>query len=92
MQSFCTHRLCRFPRNGTLCSRQLVPLPPWMSPVLEAVRERRSVPWAEEAAADGRVQVTVNEYTPGVGIASHVDTHSAFEDGHATRAESAVLA
>ena len=68
------------------------PLPPWMSPVLEAVRERRSVPWAEEAAADGRVQVTVNEYTPGVGIASHVDTHSAFEDGHATRAESAVLA
>ena len=66
------------------------PLPPWMSPVLEAVRDRRSVPWAEEAAADGRVQVTVNEYTPGVGIASHVDTHSAFEDGLAPHAESAV--
>ena len=65
------------------------PLPPWMSPVLEAVRDRRSVPWAEEAAADGRVQVTVNEYTPGVGIASHVDTHSAFEDGLAPHAESA---
>ena len=64
----------------------------WHAPLLEAVRDRRSVPWAEEAAADGRVQVTVNEYTPGVGIASHVDTHSAFEDGHATRAESAVLA
>ena len=68
------------------------PLPPWMSPVLEAVRDGRSVPWAEEAAADGRVQVTVNEYTPGVGIASHVDTHSAFEDGLAPHAESAVLA
>lgn len=26
-------------------------------------------------------QVTINEYVPGVGIASHVDAHSAFEDG-----------
>jgi alkylated DNA repair dioxygenase AlkB len=26
-------------------------------------------------------QITVNEYLPGQGIASHVDTHSAFEDG-----------
>eukprot|EP01102_Stenamoeba_stenopodia_P014746 TRINITY_DN4938_c0_g2_i1.p1 TRINITY_DN4938_c0_g2~~TRINITY_DN4938_c0_g2_i1.p1 ORF type:complete len:190 (+),score=31.04 TRINITY_DN4938_c0_g2_i1:625-1194(+) len=25
-------------------------------------------------------QITVNEYLPGQGIASHVDTHSAFED------------
>ena len=29
----------------------------------------------------GAIQVTVNEYVPGVGIASHVDTHSAFGDG-----------
>lgn len=57
------------------------PLPAWLAPVLEMVRARRAVPWAEAAAADGRVQVTVNEYVPGVGIASHVDTHSAFEDG-----------
>merc|ERR1712039_897122 len=26
-------------------------------------------------------QLTVNEYQPGVGIASHCDAHSAFEDG-----------
>ena len=67
------------------------PLPSWIYPVLETVRARRAVPWAEEAAADGRVQVTVNEYTPGVGIASHVDTHSAFEDGSARHAQGAVL-
>ena len=29
-------------------------------------------------------QVTVNEYLPGQGIAPHVDTHSAFEDGIAS--------
>lgn len=26
-------------------------------------------------------QITINEYPPGVGIAPHVDTHSAFENG-----------
>merc|ERR1711953_610428 len=26
-------------------------------------------------------QLTVNEYQPGIGISSHVDAHSAFEDG-----------
>merc|ERR1712194_852106 len=26
-------------------------------------------------------QLTINEYQPGVGIAFHVDAHSAFEDG-----------
>mmetsp|Transcript_126889 Transcript_126889/g.201185 ORF Transcript_126889/g.201185 Transcript_126889/m.201185 type:complete len:408 (-) Transcript_126889:8-1231(-) len=30
---------------------------------------------------DGIDQLTINEYSPGVGIASHVDAHSAFEDG-----------
>eukprot|EP01117_Protostelium_nocturnum_P014467 TRINITY_DN5504_c2_g1_i1.p1 TRINITY_DN5504_c2_g1~~TRINITY_DN5504_c2_g1_i1.p1 ORF type:complete len:658 (-),score=227.09 TRINITY_DN5504_c2_g1_i1:30-2003(-) len=29
-------------------------------------------------------QVTVNEYLPGQGIAPHIDTHSAFEDGMAS--------
>lgn len=27
-------------------------------------------------------QLTVNEYLPGVGLAAHVDTHSAFTGGH----------
>ena len=57
------------------------PLPEWVAPVLQMVKRARAVPWADEAAADGRVQLTVNEYLPGVGIASHIDTHSAFEDG-----------
>jgi len=26
-------------------------------------------------------QITINEYTPGLGISSHVDTHIGFEDG-----------
>lgn len=26
-------------------------------------------------------QLTINEYPPGIGIAPHVDTHTAFEDG-----------
>ena len=30
------------------------------------------------------IQVTVNEYRPGIGIASHVDTHTAFTDGIAS--------
>ena len=33
------------------------------------------------AANEALVQVTINEYVPGVGIAAHVDTHSAFADG-----------
>ena len=57
------------------------PLPEWVAPVLQMVQLARAVPWADEAAVDGRVQLTVNEYLPGVGIASHIDTHSAFEDG-----------
>ena len=33
-------------------------------------------------------QVTVNEYPPGVGIAPHVDTHSAFEEAIRVRSGS----
>ena len=36
------------------------------------------------AGREGRLQCTVNEYPPGVGIAPHIDTHSAFEDGIAS--------
>ena len=37
---------------------------------------RHVLPW--DGLADN---LTVNEYLPGAGIANHVDTHSAFEDG-----------
>ena len=37
---------------------------------------RHVLPW--DGLADN---LTVNEYLPGAGIAIHVDTHSAFEDG-----------
>ena len=39
------------------------------------------VPWETGADLWHELQITVNEYEPGVGIASHVDTHSAFADG-----------
>ena len=37
-------------------------------------------PW-DASRVDDVLQVTVNEYKPGVGIAAHIDTHSAFTDG-----------
>jgi alkylated DNA repair dioxygenase AlkB len=40
------------------------------------------VPWLNADASC--IQCTINEYVPGIGIASHVDTHSAFEDGIAS--------
>ena len=40
------------------------------------------VPWPNADASC--IQCTINEYVPGIGIASHVDTHSAFEDGIAS--------
>ncbi len=40
------------------------------------------LPW--QNADDACIQCTVNEYPPGIGIAAHVDTHSAFEDGIAS--------
>lgn len=51
-------------------------LPDWLRALAERVLGCGSLPWRD--AAD---QVTVNEYLPGMGIASHIDTHSAFEDG-----------
>jgi len=55
---------------------ELPPLPPFLSEVLERLTASQLLPW--EGDAD---QITVNEYMPGMGIAPHVDTHSAFEDG-----------
>jgi alkylated DNA repair protein alkB family protein 8 len=34
----------------------------------------------QELNQEGYNQLTINEYSPGVGIASHCDTHSAFTD------------
>jgi alkylated DNA repair protein alkB family protein 8 len=51
-------------------------LPCWLRALAERLLASGSVPWR-----DGADQVTVNEYLPGMGIAPHIDTHSAFEDG-----------
>ena len=59
--------------NRLTCPSAQQPLVPWQ-------------PGEDGGGEDGGdlLQCTVNEYTPGVGIASHVDTHSAFEDGIAS--------
>lgn len=60
-------------------------LPPAISSLVRALCAARPplLPWEDGAAdaAAGAIQVTVNEYEPGTGIAAHVDTHSAFADG-----------
>ncbi len=42
------------------------------------------LPWAQQGWELNRAQVTVNEYVPGTAIATHVDTHAAFDDGIAS--------
>jgi alkylated DNA repair protein alkB family protein 8 len=59
-------------------------LPPRIGEVAAALDTAALLPWPaqdESAAESHPLQVTVNEYAPGVGIAAHVDTHSAFADG-----------
>lgn len=48
--------------------------PPFLAGVVERIESSGALP-------HGVNQLTVNEYQPGVGIASHCDAHSAFEDG-----------
>eukprot|EP00743_Colponemidia_sp_Colp-15_P006292 GILK01006770.1.p1 GENE.GILK01006770.1~~GILK01006770.1.p1 ORF type:complete len:643 (+),score=105.48 GILK01006770.1:34-1962(+) len=55
-------------------SKPLPSLPGPFSPVLNRLVNDQLIPFQPD-------QITVNEYQPGQGIASHVDTHSAFEDG-----------
>ena len=63
---------------GLACS----PLPACVSALVQKLLSAGVVPWPAADVADGdAIQVTVNEYLPGVGIASHVDTHGAFADG-----------
>jgi alkylated DNA repair protein alkB family protein 8 len=52
------------------------PLPPWLlTPLVSRIADR-----AAALGAPKRLdQATVNEYTPGVGLSAHIDTHSAFE-------------
>eukprot|EP00965_Chrysotila_dentata_P214772 6188372-Pleurochrysis_carterae.AAC.3 len=52
-------------------------IPSFFDEPFRRLQESNVLPWNGEAAN----QVTVNEYLPGMGIARHVDTHSAFEDG-----------
>ena len=53
------------------------PLPPFAPPVAEAAARIVALPAC--ACLDGAFdQLTVNDYAQGAGIASHVDTHSAF--------------
>lgn len=60
------------------------PLPPCIATIVDKLlaADAALVPWA--AYTRDALQVTINEYPPGVGIAAHVDTHSAFTDGIAS--------
>eukprot|EP01125_Pyxidicula_operculata_P019315 TRINITY_DN6997_c0_g1_i1.p1 TRINITY_DN6997_c0_g1~~TRINITY_DN6997_c0_g1_i1.p1 ORF type:complete len:597 (-),score=136.12 TRINITY_DN6997_c0_g1_i1:303-2093(-) len=50
------------------------PLPDFSTPYLQRIKDLNKI----EHSPD---QMTVNIYEPGAGIPSHVETHSAFEDG-----------
>ncbi|CAM9649270.1 unnamed protein product, partial [Discosporangium mesarthrocarpum] len=52
-------------------------LPPFLAFVLARMEENGLAPKSPD-------QLTLNEYRPGQGISSHVDTHSAFTDGLAS--------
>jgi hypothetical protein len=58
-------------------TRPVEPLPSWVSPLADRISQLPSV-------AQPLDQLTVNEYTPGVGLAPHIDTHSAFTGESAT--------
>ena len=70
------HYGARFNYASKACADELVPMPAWVQPLLHRLSESKLLPWRAPPN-----QLTINEYPPGVGIASHVDTHSAFEDG-----------
>lgn len=59
------------------------PMPPCILAVIDHICAIRPpiAPWCADITPRDLLQVTINEYQPGVGIASHVDTHSAFSDG-----------
>ncbi len=54
-------------------NKPIRPLPPTAQRVLQQLERLFGVQFD---------QLTVNEYNPGVGLSSHVDTHSAFTGGY----------
>ena len=64
--------------DGEVAAPDGAAIPPCFDGLLArlAAVPRHVLPW--DGLADN---LTVNEYLPGAGIANHVDTHSAFEDG-----------
>lgn len=76
----------RFDYHNKTVGDEATPLP---AEIRRLILERVDVqpallPWRPAAGREGSLQCTVNEYPPGVGIAPHIDTHSAFEDGIAS--------
>lgn len=73
----------RFNYNTRRCdSEECESLPLWLADTLTRINPiMQSCCLNKDWVAN---QVTVNEYTPGQGIAPHVDTHSAFFDGIAS--------
>lgn len=71
--------------NFAECAMPTPPLPQCVRALVQRLirADPPVLPWDEQLQED-QVQVTVNEYNPGVGIAAHVDTHSAFTDGIAS--------
>ncbi|KAJ8602346.1 hypothetical protein CTAYLR_004230, partial [Chrysophaeum taylorii] len=65
----------RFDYRTKSCVPAEAPIPAAFGAVLK--RPLPEIPWQ----GLGRAQCTVNEYEPGQGIAPHVDTHGAFDDG-----------
>ena len=67
----------RFDYKTKVANGPAEPLPEWLRPLCLRLGELDiGLPWGCETD-----QVTVNEYVAGMGIAAHVDTHSAFWDG-----------
>ena len=67
----------RFEYETKSCARANESVPPLLKELVANRLQASDVPWE----ADDYLQCTINEYLPGNGIAPHVDTHEAFEDG-----------
>ncbi|WIA21419.1 hypothetical protein OEZ85_000633 [Tetradesmus obliquus] len=59
-----------YSQRGVDAQQRLGPLPEWVQLVVQRMEALPDVLPLD--------QLTVNEYTPGVGLSAHIDTHSAF--------------
>eukprot|EP00879_Flechtneria_rotunda_P014086 GHRR01014716.1.p1 GENE.GHRR01014716.1~~GHRR01014716.1.p1 ORF type:complete len:408 (+),score=126.67 GHRR01014716.1:55-1278(+) len=59
-----------YSQRGVDSQQKMGPLPEWLQPLLLRMEALPDVLPLD--------QLTVNEYAPGVGLSSHIDTHSAF--------------